>query len=54
MRNEQQDVEFESLIGEHVLTGVDHGELPPDPKNYRYESASTLRFPASDAPKGNE
>lgn len=32
------------LIGEHELTGVDFGELPPDRDNYRYESANTITF----------
>jgi len=35
---------LEDLVGEHELSGVDFGELPPDRDNYQYESANTITF----------
>lgn len=37
-------MKLEDLVGEHELTGVDFGTLPPDEDNYRYDTANTMTF----------
>lgn len=37
-------MQLEDLIGEHVLTGVEFGVLPPDESRYRHEDANTMTF----------
>ena len=36
------NVEFQDLLGEHFLTGIDMGTMPR--KEYDYESANTVDF----------
>ena len=36
------NVEFQDLLGEHLLTGIDMGTMPR--KEYDYEAANTVDF----------
>lgn len=35
---------LDDLIGEHLLSGVDFGVIPPDHDKYRYEDSNTMTF----------
>ncbi len=37
-------MELKDLVGEHLLTGVDFGVIPPNKKDYQYESSNTMTF----------
>lgn len=39
-----EDVTLTSLVGEHVLTGVEFGTRPPDREAYRYDDSATISF----------
>ena len=37
-------MDLKDLIGEHELSGVDFGTLPPDLQSYRHEISNTMTF----------